>query len=178
MAVLNVQERRIQVPSERVGALTDRLVSADDPLWRGRSWPRMVLDRGLRVGSRGGHGPIRYSVEAYVPGQRVRFRFSAPRGFEGIREFVVQPAEPGATVLRHVIAMRLHGSARLSWPPALRRLHDALIEECLDRAGYAFGRGDGGRAERSAYVRLLRYLSARTARRSVDASAPTSLRTG
>ncbi|MFE5328147.1 SRPBCC family protein [Embleya sp. NPDC056575] len=178
MAVLNVHERRIQAPCEQVGALIDRLASADDPLWPGRSWPRMVLDRGLCVGSRGGHGPIRYSVEAYVPGQWVRFRFSAPRGFDGTHEFVVQPAEPGGTVIRHVIAMRLHGSARLSWPLVFRRLHDALVEDCLDRAESAFEPAGGGRAERSTYVRLLRYLGARNARRSPGASAPTGLRTG
>ncbi|MHA7958454.1 SRPBCC family protein [Streptomyces sp. L500] len=162
MAVLNVHERRLPASPEQVGALIDGLAGADDPLWPSPAWPRMVLDRGLRVGSRGGHGPIGYTVAAYVPGQWVRFRFSAPRGFEGIHEFTVQPAEAGGAVLRHTIVVRLHGSARLWWPLAFRWLHDALLEECLDRAAHAFEPANSARARRTPWVRLLRHLTAQT----------------
>ncbi|EME99148.1 hypothetical protein H340_17849 [Streptomyces mobaraensis NBRC 13819 = DSM 40847] len=165
MAVLNVHERRIPAPAERVGALLDGLAGDDDPLWPLATWPRMGFDRGLRVGSRGGHGPIGYSVTDYVPGRWVRFRFSAPSGFDGYHEFTVGPEEEGGTVLRHVIAMRLHGSARLSWPLAFRWLHDALLEECLDRAVLAFEPARRGRRTWSPYVRLLRCLTSQTAAR-------------
>ncbi|MFC0597994.1 SRPBCC family protein [Streptomyces palmae] len=166
MAVLNVHERPIPASSERVGALIDALASDDDPLWPHRAWPRMRLHRGLRVGSRGGHGPIGYTVTAYVPGQWIRFRFSAPGGFEGFHEFTVVPEESGGTVLRHVLAMRLHGSARLSWPLAFRWLHDALLEECLDRAVLAFEPANSGHRKRAPYVRLLRHLAPQTAARA------------
>jgi hypothetical protein len=167
MAVLNVHERRMPVPADQVGALLDALAGDDDPLWPQPDWPRMRLDRGLRIGSRGGHGPIRYTVTAYVPGQWVRFRFSAPGGFQGFHEFTVEPDEPGRAVLRHVIAMRLRGSARLSWPLAFRWLHDALLEECLDRAALALEPTAGdGRRRRSSYVRLLRYLTSQTTARA------------
>lgn len=162
MAVLNVHERRIPASPGQVGALIDALAGDDDPLWPQPAWPRMRLDRGLRIGSRGGHGPIRYSVTAYVPSRWVRFQFSGPRGFEGFHEFFLEPDGPGGTVLRHVIAMRLHGAARLSWPLAFRWLHDALLEDCLDRAMLAFDPSDVGHRKRSPYVRLLRCLAAQS----------------
>ncbi|MEU3350898.1 SRPBCC family protein [Streptomyces sp. NPDC037389] len=165
MAVLNVHERRIPASSEQVGALIDALAGADDPLWPHPTWPRMKLDRGLVVGSRGGHGPIGYTVAAYVPGQWVRFRFSAPRGFKGFHEFTVSSDEPGGTVLRHVIAMRLHGTARLAWPLAFRWLHDTLIEQCLDRALGAFQPEDCDHRRMAPHVRLLRYVTSQTAGR-------------
>ncbi|MFG2147313.1 SRPBCC family protein [Streptomyces sp. NPDC048696] len=166
MAVLNVHERRIPATPEQVGALIDALAGDDDPLWPYPAWPRMRFDRGLRVGSRGGHGPIGYTVVAYVPGQWVRFRFSAPRGFEGFHEFTVEPDEPGSTVLRHVIAMRLHGTARLAWPLVFRWLHDTLIEDCLDRALHAFRPDDSDHRKMTAHVRMLRRLTSQTAARA------------
>ncbi|MFC5905851.1 SRPBCC family protein [Streptacidiphilus monticola] len=166
MPVLNIHERRIPATPEQVGALLDALAGEGDPLWPYPEWPRMRLDAGLCVGSRGGHGPIGYTVASYVPGQWVRFGFVAPRGFDGFHEFTVLPEGSGGTVLRHVLAMRLHGFARLSWPLAFRWLHDALLEECLDRAALALEPANGRRTKRTPYVRLLRRLAVRGAGRN------------
>ncbi|ARX87542.1 hypothetical protein SMD44_07023 [Streptomyces alboflavus] len=76
MAVLNVHERALPVEPNAVGALVDALATADDPLWPTADWPPMRLDRGLAPGSRGGHGPVRYTVAAYAPRQWVRFAFT------------------------------------------------------------------------------------------------------
>ncbi|MEU8922644.1 SRPBCC family protein [Kitasatospora sp. NPDC048545] len=157
MAVLNIHERTVPAPAEEVGALIDRLAGPDDPLWPAPDWPGMRFDRPLAVGAVGGHGPIRYTVAGYAPGQWVRFRFTGPRGFDGHHEFTVHPAG-GTTVLRHTIAMRLRGPGRLTWPLAFRWLHDALVEDGLDRAVRACGGTVAHPARWSPYVRLLRRL--------------------
>ncbi|MFF2611446.1 SRPBCC family protein [Kitasatospora sp. NPDC058046] len=157
MAVLNIHERTVPAPAETVGALIDSLASPDDRLWPGPRWPRMRFDRPLAPGATGGHGPVRYTVSDYAPGQRVRFRFDGPRGFDGHHEFTVHPAGD-TTVLRHTIAMRLHGPALLAWPLAFRWLHDALLEDCLDRAVRAVGGTVPHPARWSPYVRLLHRL--------------------
>lgn len=110
----------------------------------------MKLDRPLGVGAKGGHGPVRYTVVGYAPGRWVRFRFTGPRGFHGFHEYVVEESEDGGVVLNHLLAMRVRELARLTWPLFWRWLHDALIEDSLDRA-------EGVRRSRwGVYVRLVR----------------------
>ncbi|MDQ3135435.1 MAG: hypothetical protein M3Q76_11655, partial [Acidobacteriota bacterium] len=65
----NVHERILQSPFAAAGELIDKLASRDDLLWPRERWPAMKLDRPLGVGAKGGHGPIRYVVEAYEPGR-------------------------------------------------------------------------------------------------------------
>ncbi|MBK5096978.1 MAG: SRPBCC family protein [Gemmatimonadetes bacterium] len=150
-----IHERYLPSRPDEAGALIDSLASPKDRLWPRDAWPSMRLDSGLRVGSAGGHGPIRYSVEAYDPARLVRFRFTAPRGFGGTHEFEVIPTGEHAT-LRHVIDMRVSGLARLSWPAIYAPLHDALIEDALDRAESTLGVGAGRRSPWSPRVRALR----------------------
>lgn len=163
-AILNVHERELPAPAAAVGALVDGLAQAPDPLWPGERWPPMRLDRPLSVGARGGHGPIRYVVEAHVPGRSVRFRFQAPAGFHGYHEYVVADAGDGAAILRHTLRMRTSGRARLSWPLLYRPLHDALIEDSLDKAARSLGSTVASPARWSRRVRLLRWTAARAGR--------------
>ncbi|MGV9311808.1 SRPBCC family protein [Streptomyces sp. NPDC003691] len=119
--------------------------------------------RPLTVGAAGGHGPVRYTVVVHEPGRLVRFRFTGPRGFDGHHELAVLPADGGTTLLRHTLLLVPQGVARISWPFFFRPLHDALIEDALDRAERA-GTGAVERPARwSPYVRLLR-AGARAAR--------------
>ncbi|MFI2031182.1 SRPBCC family protein [Streptomyces buecherae] len=155
MAVLNTHQRVLPASPEEVGRLIDSLSGEHDQLWPWGDWPVMRLNSGLTVGSTGGHGPIRYTVAAYAPGQWVRFTFTGPRGFHGFHEYSVHPAE-GGTLLRHTLAMHTHGLARLSWPLAFRRLHDALLEDSMDRAEQAMAGGVRSPAQRTGYVRALR----------------------
>lgn len=155
--VRSVHERSLPVPATEVGQLIDSLSTPRDRLWPRDAWPSMHLDAGLRIGSAGGHGPIRYEVEAYEPGWRVRFRFVSPRGLRGYHEFSVVPAGD-RTILRHHLEAGLHGLARLSWPLIYSPLHDALIEDALDRAESALEIGAGRRASWPARVRVLRRL--------------------
>lgn len=157
--VFDAHERVLRAPEEVVGRLLDRLGDRDDPIWPSDRWPKLELDRGLEVGARGGHGPIRYHVVEYERGRRVRFRFTSPVGFMGHHEFLVERAAevgPDAVRLRHVLTMTPVDNARLTWPLVWKPLHDALMEDALDRAeSAATGRPLPPRPW-SAWVRLLR----------------------
>lgn len=172
MTITNVHERIYDADPDDVGALVDSLASDDDRLWPSDRWPPMRLDRPLGIGASGGHRPIGYLVEAYEPGRLLRFRFTRPEGFIGHHRFEVEDLSEGRTRLRHVIEMRARGADRLKWSLAIRHLHDALIEDALDRAADQLGVGSpSGRSatgstapeERrwSLWVRLLRHLLAR-----------------
>jgi hypothetical protein len=154
--VRNYHSRALAVPPHVAGRLLNGLASADDLLWPAERWPAMHLEPGLRVGARGGHGPIRYMVELYVPGQQVRFRFQGPRGFDGYHEYLVEEDGRGGSLLRHRLVMVTHGAARLSWPALYRPLHDALIEDSLDKATTSLGLPLATEQRWSAYVRALR----------------------
>lgn len=151
---VNLHERHFPVGPDQLAPLIDSLASDDDPVWPSDRWPPMRLDNGLSLGSKGGHAMIRYSVDEYVPGRRVRFRFSKPRGFVGWHELSLVPAREGCH-LRHTLCVELHGLARISWPTVIRPLHDALIEDALDRAATWLGVG-GPRSRWSWRVRSLR----------------------
>jgi hypothetical protein len=119
----------------------------------------MKLDRPLGPGAKGGHGPIRYEVVTARPAERVRFRFTGPRGFDGYHEYQVLADGDGA-ILRHVLSMRTRGWAALAWPLMFRWLHDALIEDSLDAASIALNEPHDP-AIWSRSVRLLRWVAQR-----------------
>ncbi|WP_280232510.1 SRPBCC family protein [Nocardia cyriacigeorgica] len=121
----------------------------------------MRFDRPLAIGAVGGHGPVRYHVESWQPGRWVRFRFTGPRGFDGFHEFTIHDEDDGTTTLRHLLAMRLHSTARLTWPLCYRWMHDALLEDALDRAELNTSGHLPRPARHSGYVRLLRALASR-----------------
>jgi hypothetical protein len=68
--------------------------------------------------------------------------------------------------LRRLLVMRLHGLARLTWPLAIRWLHDAAIEDSLDHAERAFATTIHKSARWSGVVRLLRAVSLNADRKS------------
>ncbi|MFI9718342.1 SRPBCC family protein [Streptomyces sp. NPDC052396] len=158
MSVFNVHERVLMADAGRVGALIDTLGSHEDLLWPHRDWPPMTFDRPLSPGAMGNHGPVRYTVTAYVPATWVRFTFRAPHGFGGFHEFTALPLDEERTVLRHTLAMNVRRTARLTWPLAWRPLHDACLEDSLDRAELACTGAVERPARRSPYTRLLRGL--------------------
>jgi hypothetical protein len=160
--VRNVHTRRFprQVPPELLATLG----TPDDRLWPVADWPPTRLDGPPVPGTTAGHGPVRYVLEEVSP-DRLRFRFTAPAGLHGYHEFTAADG-----TLTHVLAGTLHGWARLTWPLFFRPLHDALLEQLLDRAELAVT----GRVERpvrwSRYVRILRAAARIRSRRSrVDA---------
>ncbi|MBI3926175.1 MAG: SRPBCC family protein [Armatimonadetes bacterium] len=160
MKIRNVHSRRMPVPVQDAGRLLDLLGGPDDPLWPRKKWPALRLDRPLGAGARGGHGPIRYFVEEYLPGRRVTFRFERPGLIRGVHYFQVRPAETGC-VLEHAIEAWPGWYGWLLWPVAVRWLHDALIEDALDNAEKALTGAVPRPARWSPWVRWLRALAAR-----------------
>ncbi len=164
MKVRNVHERKIKASSGEVGQLLDSLASATDRLWPHETWPPMKFDQPLEPGAKGGHGPIRYFVKSYEPGKNVYFEFTAPAGFNGGHGFEVEEIDSSCTVLRHILEMEAAGPARFAWPLVFRPLHDALLEDSLDKAERNLGFTPTG-ATWSLWVRLLRWILAKTRER-------------
>jgi len=108
------------------------------------------------------------TVAAYEPGRRLRFEFEPgpfSSGLLGYHEFTVLDDGPAGATLRHLIAARALGAKRLAWPLVIRPLHDALLEDLLDRAERAASGRDTGSRGWSPWVRLLRWMLARRGRR-------------
>jgi hypothetical protein len=156
IAIRNVHERTLPATCDSIAALIASLASADDRLWPRQWWPAVRFDRPLSVGADGGHGPIRYVVASYVPGECVVFRFTAPRGFHGTHAYFIEPVSSTHTRLRHVLEMRITGTALLSWSLVFRPLHDALIEDSLDVAEVNLGLKPLAERRWSWWVRLVR----------------------
>jgi hypothetical protein len=158
--IRNIHQRQCAASAEAAGALLDSLAGPHDRLWPGDAWPPMQLDRGLAVGSRGGHGPIRYSVESYQPGRSVVFRFLPGVGIDGVHRFEVLNDGESKATLRHEIDGIAVGSMRIMWPLLVRPLHDALVEDALDNATAALGNGPAPVRRHSVAVRIGRRVMA------------------
>ncbi|WP_213434125.1 MULTISPECIES: hypothetical protein [Lysobacteraceae] len=154
--VVNVHHRIFDAPAARVAALLDTLASDTDHIWPREAWPAMVFDRPLGVGAEGGHGPVRYAVCKYVPGNSVVFAFHAPAGFHGTHRFDVLRLPHGCE-LRHTLSMRAGWPAVVTWPLLFRPMHDALIEDALAKAQAGLGERPSV-VPWSLYVRALRRL--------------------
>lgn len=155
--ITNIHIREIKAPLPMVGALIDSLASNKDLLWPYEKWLPMLLDRPLGVGATGGHGTIRYIVEAYELGKYVRFRFTEPKGFIGTHCFCLKEINSHTVQIKHEINMRLEGGAKFSWPLIIRWLHDALIEDAFDKAE-SFITSSAINRTWSLWVRFLRYM--------------------
>jgi hypothetical protein len=134
MNIANDHARDYPGAAARLPALLDAFADPARTIWPSPPWPALRLDRGLAVGSRGGHGPIRYAVCEYEPGRRVRFAFDPALGFVGWHELVVDGAS-----LAHRMRFAARGVALAKWALVIRPLHDALIEDLFDRAAAALG---------------------------------------
>ncbi|MEJ2621634.1 MAG: SRPBCC family protein [Candidatus Thiodiazotropha sp.] len=139
MQVVNIHESELTASAPTVGVVIDNLATQKDVFWPRDQWPAMYFDRPLAVGAIGGHGPIRYIVDAYQPGRMARFRFTDMPGFNGHHWLEVLPGPTQGSILRHTIQMEVTGWARLYWLLIVRYLHDALLEDALYQAQIAMG---------------------------------------
>jgi hypothetical protein len=97
---------------------------------------------------------VRYKVESVAP-RSVVYRFPPQGWFRGTHRFDLRP-HPQGSELVHTLEGTLHGRGRLLWPLAVRWLHDALVEDVLDRAAQVSGAVPTDRARHTPYVRFLR----------------------
>lgn len=159
----NVQHRVIAAPIADLGHLVDEIADRDRSVWPSRQWPRLTFDNGLRPGSDGGHGPIRYAVASHDPGRRLLMDFAPGSGLNGWHEIVLVP-EPGPdgdgrTRLVHTISATTSGRMRVLWPLAVRWFHEALMEDLFDNAERRVtGTLTGQPARWSLWVRALRRM--------------------
>lgn len=153
--VHNIHQRVLPCSPNQAAYLIDSLAGPQDAVWPARLWPRLRLDAGLTTGSQGGHGPVRYFVEDYQPGQSVKFRFTAPSGFFGYHALHLTDHGQGC-LLKHDLHMTTNLWGWVQWHLIYRPLHDALLEDALDQAAGQFGQAPRNR--HSLYVRLLRAL--------------------
>lgn len=163
MRIWNVHERRLDAPPEKVGAILNTLSSRDDRLWPHDSWPPQQLDAPLGVGARGGHAFVRYAVSAFVPGRIVEYRFDGTgltAKWDGRHLFEVIPRRSDV-LLRHTIDAAADPRTWLTWFLMIRPMHNALLEDALDRAEKSLGIGPKKPARWGVWVKLVRRIAAR-----------------
>ncbi len=136
--IRNVHSREYEAPPEAAEALLSTLGGEEDRLWPAFRWPAMRFKGPREPGQAGGHGPIRYTIEAWEP-RFARFRFTAPKGFHGHHQFRIEALPGGRIRLSHEVEMEAQGRAYLTWALGIRWLHDALLEDALDRASGILG---------------------------------------
>lgn len=132
--VTNLHQRIVHASPQACWGLIERLGTRHDSLWPHHRWSPIQLEGPLEVGTLGGHGPLRYHVEAIEPHRFVRFRFSCPRGATGLHSFELEPIDEERTLLRHRLHMNSSLPALASWYGGLKLLHDALMEDTMDCA--------------------------------------------
>ncbi|WP_232541330.1 SRPBCC family protein [Nocardia bovistercoris] len=155
--IWNIHQRELPVSAQQAGALLDTVAEPGNPLWPADQWPALALDRPLQVGADGGHGTIRYACTAYEPGRTVEFTFAPSMPFAGAHTFeIIDRGEYGCVIRHLVVARAREPRGWLLWTFAIRWLHDAVIEELLDRAATAVGHPPAEPARWSPWVRMLR----------------------
>jgi hypothetical protein len=149
----------------RRGAL-DGLGGPGDRLWPNERWPTTPLEltQPLGVGSAGGHGSIRYTVAEHEPARRVVFAFEPGTGLEGTHRLAVEPLGDDRCRMVHTLDCRAK-PWMLPALPLLVPLHDATVEDILDRAELATTGGVARPARHTALVRVFNEADARLARR-------------
>lgn len=155
MKVLNIHKRIIHQPKTKVVELIKTLSTENDKIWPKEKWPAMKFKEGIKTGAKGGHGPIRYSVEKYNPNEVIQFRFSKPYGFNGIHKFEVTELAEEKTEIKHTIDMKTVGKGTLTWVLAIRSLHNALIEDGFDKIENHFSENQKSK-EWNFWVKFLR----------------------
>jgi len=133
MKVLNIHTRIIHQSKNVIVEILKTLSTENDKVWPKDKWPPMKFKEGIKVGAKGGHGPIRYSVEQYNPNTIIQFRFLRPIGFNGIHKFEINELSNEKTEVKHTIDMNTTGKGTLIWILAIRSLHNALIEDSFDQ---------------------------------------------
>ncbi len=160
MKVLNIHTRTINASKKDVARLLGTLSTDNDMIWPKESWPKMKFKGGIKVGAKGGHGPIRYSVEKYDPNEIIQFRFFRPLGFNGIHKFDIKELSVGKTEVSHVIDMDTDLGGTIKWICAVKYLHNALIEDGFDKMENHFTDNKKS-TEWNFWVKFLRFIAAR-----------------
>ena len=141
MKVRNRHQRIINEPIESVAKLFKTLATKEDAVWPKENWPAMRFKEGLKMGSKGGHGPIRYTIVYLNEGKAIRFEFTKPDGFVGTHELMIKKLSEDRTEVSHDLnVITTSKKATFLWLTTIRWLHDALIEEAFDKIENQFSK--------------------------------------
>ena len=133
MRIINIHKRTIYQPKEKLSPLFKSLSSQNDLVWPYENWPAMRFKDGLKIGSKGGHGRIRYTIIEFVDDEYIKFQFSMPKGFNGVHELRIIGVSDSMTEIIHEIRAEITFKAIFLWVFVIRWLHDALIEDAFDK---------------------------------------------
>ena len=157
MKVINIHKRIIHQPKENIAVLFATLATQNDEMLATDKWHPMKLDNGKKKGSKGGHSPIRYTVQEYIVGEFIQFKFSKPEGFNGIHKFEITELAKNRTELKHTIDTNTTGTGVLAWSVAIHWLHNAYIEDAFDKVENHF-LNKKKKTEWSIWVKILRQV--------------------
>jgi len=157
MKILNIHKREFNQSKEKLGKLLHSLSNKDDEIWPYENWPSMKFKDGLKKGSKGGHGQIRYTIEKYIQNEFIQFKFTSPKGFNGVHNFKINELENEKTELKHTIEMSIVGTDILNWIFIIKPLHNALLRDALDKVENQF-KSNNSKTEWSFWVKTLRKL--------------------
>jgi hypothetical protein len=157
MKISNIHKRIINQAQSELNPIIKTLATKEDKVWPTKDWPRMKLDQGLQAGSKGGHGPISYVVQKYIPNELIQFRFTAPKNFVGIHQFEIESLNSNQTQITHTIDMDAKGTGILTWTIGVRWLHDALIEDAFDQIENQFST-EKKQSQWNLWVKTLRFF--------------------
>jgi len=138
LKIINIHRRIIYQKENLIAEIFNSLATKNDRIWPIGKWPKMKFKDGVKVDSVGGHGPIRYSINKYVVGKYIEFKFLSPTGFNGIHKFEILEIDSNKTELKHTIDMNISLVTFINWFFIVRPLHDALLEDALDRVENVF----------------------------------------
>lgn len=133
MKVLNIHSRQLKISSDELSEMFSSLASKNDRIWPHEKWPAMKFKDGLKIGAKGGHGPVRYQLIRKEIPKVIEFQFLGPKGLHGIHKFESFEREGDQIEIRHTIDMVTKGIGTLAWLVGIKWLHDALAEDALDK---------------------------------------------
>lgn len=131
----NRHERITPGKGERSEDLLNGLSGSGDRVWPSQWWTPIRLDRGLQLGSEGGHGSVTYRVTELLPGRSVTFTFASGFPLHGSHRLWFEALDDGRVRWVHdldFVAARSHRE-RL-FQAFVIPLHDGLLEDLLDNA--------------------------------------------
>ncbi len=167
MKIYNRHDRPINTTEITAASILDGLSGPDDKLWPHETWPPMQLDGPLGTGARGGHGPVRYRVEQFIPGRKAVFRFEPEglaAGLDGVHYFEITPAI-GQVLMTHVVEANCGLAMWAKWRLVIGPLHDALMEDAFDKVENGIAGKKIKSSPWSPRVKFLREMMARKRRR-------------
>ncbi|WP_083338023.1 hypothetical protein [Mycobacteroides franklinii] len=93
----------------------------------------MILDRPLATGSSGGHGKVRYTCTAHVPGRLAEFTFDNVHGsvIDGRHVLEAIPRRAGMLV-RHTLDLECSPADWIKLSAIVVPAHNAVVEQLLD----------------------------------------------